>query len=193
MSRDVSVFIAATLLAPSACAKSSKEVESPADLAVSESPTEEGLVEQLVDLDRDGTVDIRNLFRDRADAPRLLVKKELDLNRDGKFDVVSHFDDAGALHREEMDSDYDGKFDWVDHYKDGVRVMSEYDTDYDGQPNMFKYYIQASDGSVYLDRKERDEDGDGQIDLWERFSETGEVVRAGRDTDGDGKVDERLE
>ena len=182
------------LLLVAACSKAGGPTESAYAQRVSERVlAEEGLVQQEVDLDRDGVADIRNYFRERADAPRLLVRKELDLNRDGKHDVVSFFDDQGSLEREEMDSDYDGRFDWTDHYKDGVRVMSEYDTDFDGQPNMFKYYIVGDDGSVHLDRKERDEDGDGKIDVWERFSMAGEVVRAGRDTDGDGKVDERLE
>ncbi|MBX2801597.1 MAG: hypothetical protein KTR31_28225 [Myxococcales bacterium] len=160
---------------------------------ITERVSTKGLVEQEVDLDADGTTDILNYYRPRADAPRLLVRKELDLNHDGKYDVITFFDDDGNLSREEMDSDYDGRFDWTDHYKRGVRVMSEYDTDYDGVPNMFKYYIQDDDGAVYLDRKERDEDGDGKIDVWERFSKDGEVIRTGRDTDGDGKVDERLE
>jgi hypothetical protein len=154
---------------------------------------EEGLIEQLVDLDVDGRDDIRNLYRERADAPRLLVRKELDLNKDGKFDVLSFFDDDGELIREEMDSDYDGRFDWTDHYQNGARVMSEYDTDYDGAPNVFKYYIRNDDGVVVLDRKERDEDGDGKIDVWERFNDAGEVVRTGRDTDGDGRMDVREE
>ncbi|HHO51551.1 MAG TPA: hypothetical protein ENK18_11925 [Deltaproteobacteria bacterium] len=153
---------------------------------------EEGLVEQEVDLDANGASDIRNYYRERADAPRLLVRKELDLNRDGKFDVITIFDEDGNLSREDMDSDYDGQFDWTDHYKKGLRVMSEYDTDGDGKPNVFKYYIQGDDKLMHLDRKERDEDGDGKIDVWERFLD-GVVVRTGRDTDGDGKVDERLE
>jgi len=152
-----------------------------------------GLVEQDVDLDSDGNADIKNFYRERSDAPRLLMRKELDLNRDGRIDVVSYFDDDGELKREDMDSDYDGSMDWTDHYKRGVRVMSEYDTDFDGKPNVFKYYIQGDDDRMYLDRKERDEDGDGKIDVWERFSRAGEVVRTGRDTDGDGKVDEREE
>ena len=66
------------------------------------------------------------------------MRKELDLNRDGKVDVVSYFDTEGQLEKEEMDSDYDGRFDWTDRYQDGIRVMSEYDTDYDGLPNVFK-------------------------------------------------------
>lgn len=160
---------------------------------ITERPTEEGLTQQDIDLDGDGNVEISNFYRERADAPRLLVRKELDLNRDKKVDVVSYFDVDGALEREEMDSDYDGRFDWTDHYQKGVRVMSEYDTDYDGRPNVFKYYIRGEDGNVHLDRKERDEDGDGKIDVWERFGPGGEVVRTGRDTDGDGKVDVREE
>lgn len=160
---------------------------------VSERPLEDGLVGQDIDLDADGAADIKNYYRERADAPRLLVRKDLDLNRDGKTDVVSFFDEDGNLEREEMDSDYDGRFDWTDHYQKGWRVMSEYDTDSDGKSNVFKYYIRAEDGSMRLDRKERDEDGDGKIDVWERFSQDGTVVRTGRDTDGDGKVDIREE
>lgn len=154
---------------------------------------EEGLLGQDIDLDADGAPDIKNYYRERSDAPRLLVRKELDLNRDGKIDVISFFDADGNLEREEMDSDYDGAFDWTDHYQKGVRVMSEYDTDSDTKPNVFKYYIRSEDGSMHLDRKERDEDGDGKIDVWERFSLDGQVVRTGRDTDGDGKVDVREE
>lgn len=160
---------------------------------VSERPLEDGLVGQDIDLDADGAVDIKNYYRERSDAPRLLVRKELDLNRDGKVDVVSFFDPDGNLEREEMDSDYDGRFDWVDHYQRGWRVMSEYDTDSDGRANVFKYYIRTAEGVMRLDRKERDEDGDGKIDVWERFAANGDVVRTGRDTDGDGKVDIREE
>lgn len=154
---------------------------------------EAGLVQQDVDIDVDGKPDIQNYFRERADAPRLLVRKEIDLNRDGKIDVISFFDNEGELEREEMDSDYDGRFDWVDHYQKGVRVMSEYDTDQDGRPNVFKYYIKGDDGVVHLDRKERDADGDGKIDVWERFGPNGDVIRTARDTNGDGKMDVREE
>ena len=49
------------------------------------------------------------------------------------------------------------------------------------------------DGVARLDRKERDSDGDGKVDVWERFNDQGEVVRTGRDTDGDGKMDVREE
>ena len=176
-----------------ACGKSRGAIQEATAHRLAERATEEGLIEQEVDLDGDGVTDIRNYLRERPGGRRILVRKEIDLNRDGATDVVSYFDEDGNLEREEMDSDYDGRFDWTDHYKDGVRVMSEYDTDYDGTPNMFKYYIEGDDGMVYLDRKERDENGDGRIDLWERFSPEGEVIRAGRDNDGDGKVDERLE
>lgn len=153
----------------------------------------EGLVRQDIDLDTDGQPEIFNFFRERADAPRLLVRKELDLNRDGRVDIVSWFDPDGNLEKEEMDGDYDGHFDWTDHYKSGKRVMSEYDTDYDGKPNVYKYYNVGEDGVARLDRKERDTDGDGKIDVWERFNNEGEVVRTGRDTDGDGKMDVREE
>lgn len=181
----------------SGCAKSSSPVDSVnlLDHRLHERlvDAEQGLVEQDIDYNEDGVADIRNHYRERPDAPRLLLRKELDLNVDGRFDVVSFFDEDGKLMREEMDSDYDGRFDWTDHYKRGVRVMSEYDTDNDGRSNVFKYFVQGTDGNPRIDRKERDEDGDGRIDLWERFGADGSVVRTGRDTDGDGKVDERME
>ena len=154
---------------------------------------EEGLVRQSIDLDSDGEPEIHNYFRERSEASRLLVRKELDLNRDGKVDIVSWFDETGNLEREEMDGDYDGHFDWTDHYDNGIRVMSEYDTDFDGKPNVWKYYNIGEDGVARLDRKERDSDGDGKVDVWERFNDEGEVVRTGRDTDGDGKMDLREE
>jgi hypothetical protein len=188
---------AAVLLLITSATACAKHPDSAADggysTKVTERRTDDGLVDQDIDLDADGAADIRNFFRERADAPRLLVRKELDLNRDGKIDVVSYFDPDGNLDREDMDSDYDGRFDWTDHYQKGVRVMSEYDTDQDGKSNVFKYYIRAEDGTMHLDRKERDEDGDGKIDVWERFGTNGEVIRTGRDTDGDGKVDIREE
>lgn len=158
---------------------------------VKETRTAHGALIQEIDLDRDGRPDIINHYVERRDAPRLLVKKELDLNRDGRIDVRSYFNSAGQLEKEEMDTDYDSVFDHVDYYRDGVRVMSEYDTDGDSRPNVFKYYTRTSDGTVMLERKERDEDGDGRIDLWERFDASGRVVRMGRDTDGDGKMDVR--
>jgi hypothetical protein len=183
------------LLVVGGCAKNKSSASTAATAVgkVSERPMENGLVAQDIDLDSDGAADIKNYYRERADAPRLLVRKELDLNRDGKVDVLSFFDPDGNLEREEMDSDYDGQFDWIDHYQKGWRMMSEYDTDSDGKPNVFKYYTKAEDGTMRLDRKERDEDGDGKIDVWERFSPTGDVIRTGRDTDGDGKVDIREE
>lgn len=154
---------------------------------------EEGLVVQEVDLDGDGKPEIWNLFQEREDAPRLRVRKKVDLNFDGRVDVVSHFDDTGALYLEEMDADLDGVLDWTDHYKDGVRVLAEVDTNFDGRPDVFSYYAVGADGKTYIDRKERDTNGDGKIDAWERFDPSGAVVRTGRDTDGDGKMDVRDE
>ena len=193
--RHLNPFIAllAAVALTSCAKKATTAAEEDRPSPITERQTEEGLTQQDIDLDGDGKVEIQNFYRERADAPRLLVRKELDLNRDTKIDVVSFFDGDGVLEREEMDSDYDARFDWTDHYQKGVRVMSEYDTDYDGRPNVFKYYIKGDDGVARLDRKERDEDGDGKIDVWERFAPTGEVVRTGRDTDGDGKVDVREE
>lgn len=154
---------------------------------------EEGLVVQEVDLDGNGRPDIWNYYRERASGPRLRVRKKVDLDLDGRVDVVSTFDERGDLEREEMDADFDGIVDWIDHFKDGVRVLSEADTNFDGRSDVFSYYAIGTDGRPHIDRKERDTNGDGLIDLWERFDTEGNVIRTGRDTDGDGKMDERDE
>ncbi len=189
-----SAHLAATCLLLVACGKKSVDGAKAYDTPITEKPLpEEGLVLQEIDLDGDEMPEIFNYLRERTDAPRLLVRKEMDLNRDGKVDVISWFDETGRLEREEMDGDHDGTIDHVDHYQDGKRVMSQYDTDYDGVANVHKYYVRTEEGSMLLDRKERDTDGDGHIDVWERFDPKGEVIRTGRDTDGDGKMDVREE
>ena len=201
MRKTTLISIAVAALALSACGKKNAPASAGSDDSLYGSKvkekemTAEGLIRQSIDLDADKRPEIFNFYRERADAPRLLVKKEIDLNRDGKVDVISYFDDDGVLEKEEMDGDYDGVFDWTDHYQDGWRVMSEYDTDFDGIANVWKYYTRAEEGQgqPQLDRKERDTDGDGKVDVWERFNEKGEVTRTGRDTDGDGKMDVREE
>jgi hypothetical protein len=151
-----------------------------------ERPTGDGLIQQEIDLNRDGKPEIVNYLRERAAAARLLVRKEVDLNYDGRIDVVTLFTETGEIDREEMDSDFDGSFDWVDHYREGRRVMTEVDTDFDGKMNIFSYYEEGK-----ISRKERDTNGDGMIDMWEKFDRDGNVIRTGLDTDGDGKMDER--
>lgn len=200
VSREVRMKVSAPLLLVlvTACAKqSSLESSKPHESQVTERAAPElsdaGLVLQEVDLDRDKRPEVLNYLRIREDGSRSLVRKELDLDRDGRIDVRSFFDDKGVLVREEMDADRDGQFDHTDVYQDGIRVMSEYDTDQDGVANVHKYYVRSASGVAVLDRKERDEDGDGKIDLWERFDESGQVVRTGRDLDGDGKMDVREE
>lgn len=154
---------------------------------ITERPTEGGLVLVEIDLNRDDIADVFNYYRERAEADRLLVRREVDLNHDGRIDVKSLFDDMGVIQREDMDGDFDGRIDWVDHYQNGVRTLSEVDTDQDGIFDMSRYYV---DGQIA--RKERDTDADGRVDYWELYRD-GEVINTGRDTNGDGEMDQRLE
>lgn len=153
---------------------------------LSESPTEDGLTEQKVDLDGDKVADVSNFWKERSDGPRQLMRKDSDLNRDGKVDVRTWFDNAGQIEKEEMDGDFDGRVDWADHYRGGKRVLTEVDTDHDGAYDLFKVY---EEGKVR--RKERDTNGDGRLDFWEYLDEAGKVVKVGRDVDGDGVMDIR--
>jgi hypothetical protein len=154
---------------------------------------EDGLILQEVDLNNDGQAEIFNTFRERSSASRLLIEKRVDLNFDGLVDVITTYDELGELFTEEIDSDFDGRLDMIDHYQDGTRVMSEVDTDYDGRSNIFSYFLVDANGFAHIDRKERDTNGDGQIDYWEKFDGKGNVIKTGRDDDGDGKLDVRDE
>lgn len=155
---------------------------------ITETPSDDGLVRQEVDLDGNGTPEVINYQRPRTGTAPLIVRKEMDLNRDGNIDARSFFDEDAKLVREEFDGDFDGTFDIVDHYQDGRRVLNEVDTDYDGQTNIWSYYDSDS-----ISRQERDDNGDGLVDYWLRFDDEGNVIRTARDLDGDGKMDVRDE
>jgi hypothetical protein len=153
---------------------------------LSETASADGLTEQKIDLNGDGRADVYNFYKERAGAPRLLVRKEVDLNWDGKLDVRTWFDAAGKIEKEEMDGDFDGRVDWVDHYQGGRRVLSEVDSDYDGGFDLFKVYEAGKVRS-----KQRDTNADGNVDFWEYLDDSGNVVKTGRDVDGDGIMDVR--
>lgn len=160
------------------------------DFRIVEKVLADGMIIQEIDLNEDRKADVFNTYQPRANAPRLLVRKEVDLNLDGQVDKITYFNEQGELEREEMDGDFDGHFDWTDHYQDNLRVMTEVDTDANGKMDQFSYY----EGTPpRITRKERDTNGDSLIDIWERFDENGVVNRTGRDTNGDGKMDERDE
>ncbi|MEC7948384.1 MAG: hypothetical protein VX265_12525 [Myxococcota bacterium] len=179
------VLVAFTGCGPKAAPEASGTEASRAGV-LSEQPSEDGLVQQQIDINGDGGPDVYNFFRERSDAPRLLVRKEVDLNWDGRLDVRTWFDAAGEIEKEEMDGDFDGRVDWVDHYQGGKRVLSEVDTDYDGAFDLFKIY---EGGKVRS--KQRDTNGDGEVDFWEYLDDAGNVVKTGRDIDGDGVMDIR--
>ena len=170
-----------------------KQAEIEAAAAAAPGPVEEkllqdGMIMQEIDLNKDHQPDVFNVFRERTNAPRILVRKEVDLNLDGRVDISSFFTDEGRIEREELDTDFDGKVDRIDHYQSQLRVMCEIDTNTNGAFDIFSYY---EGNPPTITRKERDSDHDGRVDIWERFDDNGKVTKTGVDVDGDGKMDER--
>ena len=180
----------ALFAALAACGPKDGQVEGTVSEATATRLTEavnaEGMVEQQIDINGDGTPDVYNFFQPRSDGPRTLTRKDVDLNWDGHIDVRTWFNPDGSIEKEEMDGDFDRTVDWVDHYQGGKRVLSEVDTDYNGAFDLFKIY---EGGKVR--RKERDSNGDGRVDYWEYLDEKGVVQKVGRDVDGDGVMDIR--
>jgi hypothetical protein len=108
-------------------------------------------------------------FRDQigggSGAPSLVGEKNSvvhnDSDADGSPDYALYYDASGALVREELDFNLDGKMDDIRHYRGGVPVREEIDSDFDGRVDIWVHIIEGS----FIERYERDTDGDGQPDL----------------------------
>jgi len=201
LTRRVSLWTGVVALSVVACKKNAEPEaasgptnEAAAQQLVREVPAPvEGQVIVEVDLDGDGDVEVWNVYAEHEDGSRTRVRKDTDLDGNGKPDVISEFDDDGALRMERLDGDFDGTYEWVDHYKNGRRVLAEVDTDVNGTSDVFYYYATGEDPAGVLERRERDTNSDGRIDVWERYGDDGTIVVSARDTDGDGKPDVRNE
>lgn len=186
-------------LALSACKKegevqSASSAAAAAENRIREVPAPvEGQVIVEVDVDGDGRAEVWNVHQQHEDGSRTRVRKDTDLDRDGRADIISEFDAAGALRMERLDGDFDGVFEWVDHYQGGRRVFAEVDTNLDGTSDVFYYYATGEDPAGVLERRERDTDFNGLVDLWERYGTDGALIVSARDTDGDGTPDVRSE
>jgi len=106
-----------------------------------------------------------------APAPRTadqgaLKKVETDSKGDGFIDDVLYFTDKGQKAREEFDFNRDGKPDDFLYYENGILVREEIDTHFNGHIDV---WIHLSQG-VYVERYERDMDGDGVPDIVKDFS-----------------------
>ena len=70
--KDARASLAALVGALVACGGKDGKLDNTAGI-LNEEPTADGLVEQKIDLNRDGEPDIFNYYKERKDAPRLLV------------------------------------------------------------------------------------------------------------------------
>jgi hypothetical protein len=94
-----------------------------------------------------------------AGAPNAVV--ELDRNSDSAIDYRVVYDRAGVVSREEMDYDFDGVMDTFFYYANGILQKEEIDSNADGKVDIWVFLI---DGT-YVQRYERDTDGDGKPDI----------------------------
>ena len=90
---------------------------------------------------------------------------EFDLNDDGHVDYRVVYDKNGKVLREDMDFNSDGVMDTFYHYANGVLIRQEIDTDDNGKVDIWVYLL---DGK-YIQRYERDTNGDGKPDVVRTF------------------------
>ncbi len=161
------------------------------------------ITHQEKDTDFDGRTD----FFAEFDTAGNLFKTREDTTRNGQIDRIRHFRDS-ALYKVEHDHDGDEFFETVslmendrivknliDKNRDGTpdvevvfnenqqrdRLIS--DTDFNGQPDTWQYYIDDA-----LIRVEKDENGDNNVDL-KVYYKNGQKTHLARDTSFDGHFD----
>lgn len=88
-----------------------------------------------------------------------------DRNDDGEADYIILVDEDGKTVYEEMDFNYDGKMDDFLYYTDGLLVREEIDSNYDDKIDLWLYILEGK----YLERMEKDEDFDGEVDVVKEF------------------------
>ncbi len=90
---------------------------------------------------------------------------ELDRNGDGKVDYRVLYDSAGRVSEEQMDFKGNGIMDTFYYYKGGVLQRVQIDSKDSGKIDIWVYLL---DGT-YVQRYERDTDGDGKPDVIRNF------------------------
>ena len=103
---------------------------------------------------------------------KTLICREIDTNLDGIKDVVRTFNQKGEAVHEEADRDFDGRI-----------AEEDVDTNHDGKPDVWKFFVNGQ-----LQRIRRDRNFDGKPDVWEIYSR-GRLERVGVDETLDGHVD----
>ncbi len=90
-----------------------------------------------------------------------------DRNYDGTVDYIYRFNSAGNKVEELVDYNHDGEMDDFYYYSRGVLVRQEIDSNYDGKIDIWVYLKEG----IYVERFERDEDYDGEVDVVQKYGE----------------------
>lgn len=90
-----------------------------------------------------------------------------DRDYDGTVDYIYRYNSAGNKVEELVDYNFDGKMDDFYYYSRGVLIRQEIDSNYDGKIDIWVYLKEG----IYVERFERDEDYDGEVDVVQRYGE----------------------
>ncbi len=93
-------------------------------------------------------------------------KVETDSRGDGFVDDVVYLNAKGQKVREELDFNRDGRMDDFLSYEDGLLVREEIDSHFNGKIDIRVYLYRG----VYIERYERDTNGDGVFDVVKDYS-----------------------
>ncbi len=139
----------------------------------------------------DGFPKIKKFYR--QDNSTVIERVEYDFSGDGRVDLTQYLSADGTyVQKESSDLDGDGFVDVNSYFKksagakEAELVMQDFDTQFKGRPNLWKYFS-GND----LVQREIDRRGRGVADYWE-FYEKRRLVRVEKDEDLDGRPDSRI-
>ena len=117
----------------------------------------------------------------------------VDLDHDGKPDLYEYFDSDGTVRRREFCYDSSGTVNAVEHYEGGKLTKREYDLSGQKRIDTWDWFdpsdpVDPKTGRpAHPVRRERDTNGDGQVDQW--WTWNGDKVTIAVDRSGSGKPD----
>jgi hypothetical protein len=136
---------------------------------------------ESLDQNKDGKADMKRVF-DKGSNRELCHMADLD--HDGKPELFEYFDESGKIRRREHMYDDTGAVSQIEVYENGKLLRRDLDSRGQHRIDTIDYFDPVTGKRI---KRERDENGDGNIDQWWSFRD--DRIEIAMDKNGDGKPD----
>lgn len=135
----------------------------------------------IVDQNKDGKPEMKRVF-DKGSNRELCHMA--DLNHDGKPELFEYFDESGKIRRREHMYDDTGAVSQIEVYENGKLIRRDLDSRGQHRIDTIDHFDPVTGKRI---KRERDDNGDGNIDQWWSFHD--DRIEIAMDKNGDGKPD----